>query len=342
MFATGCYTKRDVHKTLTDRGLRRLSGNNLPYRSFEKMLINPFYAGYIGVEAWGERQRGNHEPLVSQELFDRVQSILAGRRPTFTGYQRNHPDFPLRAFARCGVCGHAMTGSWSKGRKRRYGYYACNRYCRGVVIRKEVLEAAFIELIQRSQPKPEMVALFRQIIVDIWKNKQGERGALASAQQRQLTLLGERKQRLLDAYIQDRAIDRPTFQQQADKLEEELANARLALAEVKYEDFDIDGVVTFAEQILSQPAKLWSEMSLDQHQRLQRVLFPNGIEITADKQIGTAETCGIFKVLDAFQPESTAGGSVVPLIAASWNQIINWLRQIDQLRQAAVAQPKAA
>ena len=337
MFGTGNYTKKEVLKAVTDLGLRTLGGNKVPYRSFENMLINSFYAGYVEVDDWSERHPGNHQPLISQELFDRVQAILAGRKPAFTGYQRNHPDFPLRAFARCGVCGHAMTGSWSKGRKRKYGYYSCNRYCRGVVIRKEVLEDAFIGLIQQSQPKPEMVTLFHQIVLDLWKNKQGERVALTSALQRQLTMLGERKQRLLDAYIHDRAIDRETYQQQVDKLEEELANARLAVAEAKYEDFDIEGVVAFAEQILTQPAKLWSDMSLDQRQRLQRVLFPSGIEITADKQIGTAEICGIFKVLDGFQAESTDGGSVVPLIATSWNQIIAWLRQIDQLRQAAVA-----
>ena len=34
--------------------------------------------------------------------------------------------------------------------------------------------------------------------------------------------------------------------------------------------------------------------------------------------------------------------TAAPLIAASWNQIIDWLCQIDQLQQAAVAQPKAA
>ena len=236
-----------------------------------------------------------------------------------------------------------MTGSWSKGRNgSRYAYYSCNKYCRGVFVRKEVLEAAFIELIQRSQPKPEMVTLFRQVVLDVWKNKQGERGALASAQQRQLTTLGERKQRLLDAYIHDRAIDRPTFQQQMDKLEEELANARLALAEAKYEDFDIEGVVAFAEQILSQPAKLWSEMSLDQRQRLQRVLFPSGIEITADKQIGTADICSMFKVLDTFQPESTGGGCEVALIAASWNRVVDWLKEADQLRRTVRDLPAAA
>jgi hypothetical protein len=59
---------------------------------------------------------GDFEPLISEELFYRVQSVLAGRVPVTTPQQRAHPDFPLRAFVRCVFCGRGLTGSWSKGR----------------------------------------------------------------------------------------------------------------------------------------------------------------------------------------------------------------------------------
>jgi len=102
--------------------------------SFEWMLINPFlWPGYIGVEAWGETASAAiMKPLVSQEFSStRVQAILAGRRPEVHRLPNAIiPDFPLRRFfTRCGVCGHAM--DWPVGAraaKRRYGYYACNRF----------------------------------------------------------------------------------------------------------------------------------------------------------------------------------------------------------------------
>ena len=60
-------------------------------------------------------KRGDFEPLISEDLFYRVQAVLSGRLPSTTPKQRAHPDFPLRAFVRCESCGRGLTGSWSKG-----------------------------------------------------------------------------------------------------------------------------------------------------------------------------------------------------------------------------------
>ena len=70
-----------------------------------------------GRAGYGVRgKRGDFEPLVSEELFYRVQAILSGRTPSTAPQQRAHPDFPLRGFVRCESCGRGLTGSWSKGR----------------------------------------------------------------------------------------------------------------------------------------------------------------------------------------------------------------------------------
>ena len=80
-------------------------------------LRNQLYAGIVDVTEYGVRgKRGDFEPLISEDLFFRVQAVLSGRLPSTTPKQRAHPDFPLRAFVRCGSCGRGLTGSWSKGR----------------------------------------------------------------------------------------------------------------------------------------------------------------------------------------------------------------------------------
>ena len=61
-----------------------------------------------------EKGRGDFEPLVSEDLFYRAQSVLSGRPPSTAPQQRAHPDFPFRAFVRCESCGRGLTGSWSK------------------------------------------------------------------------------------------------------------------------------------------------------------------------------------------------------------------------------------
>ena len=60
----------------------------------------------------------------------------------------------------------------------------------------------------------------------------------------------------------------------------------------------VEGVLAFAEHVLLNAARLWMEFSLDQKQRLQQVLFPQGVSYR-DGKFGTAETSQIFRLLYA-------------------------------------------
>lgn len=141
LYATGAETKASVMRTVTLLGLKTQAGRKLTPQTFEKLLRNPLYAGWIVIPTWNLRERGSFTPLVNDELFRRVQDILDGKRVAVAAHQRNNPDFPLRVFLACGECRTPLTGSWSKGRKSRYAYYRCrNSHCRAVNVRREVLE----------------------------------------------------------------------------------------------------------------------------------------------------------------------------------------------------------
>jgi pimeloyl-ACP methyl ester carboxylesterase len=63
------------------------------------LLRDQLYAGLVDVPEYGVRdKRGDFDPLISEDLFYRVQSILSGRVPSTAPRQRAHPDFPLRGF----------------------------------------------------------------------------------------------------------------------------------------------------------------------------------------------------------------------------------------------------
>ena len=71
----------------------------------------------------------------------------------------------------------ACAGSAPRGRTRRYPYYHC-RKCRGVSIRRDALHDRFVELLEALKPKTEYVALFRAIVLDVWKGRAAEAEAL--------------------------------------------------------------------------------------------------------------------------------------------------------------------
>ena len=276
MYATGCYTKRQVLDHVTALGLRNYRGEPMSTQVFDGMLVNPLYAGWLVVPQWDVRERGAFEPIVSDELFEAVQARLDGRRPTLTPAQRFHPDFPLRHLVRCGECGRPLTGSWSSGNGGRYPYYFCQeKACKRVKGRKEDLEARFIEFLRRLQPRPEMVSLFVAAALDAWEARRTDASARRLAAERRRRELEDEKTRFARLRALNH-IDQEMFKAQVDRLRREEA----ALDDVDVGDVDdteVEALVTFAGTVALDAARLWDTAPPAQKQRLQKALFPRGV-----------------------------------------------------------------
>ncbi len=72
--------------------------------------------------------------------------------------------------------------------------------------------------------------------------------------------------------------------------------------DAKLESYDVETVLNFAEHVLLNAARLWLEFSSDQKQRLQKVLFPEGVQFVGGT-IQTAVTCLVFNLLPEMQGE---------------------------------------
>ncbi len=72
------------------------------------------------------------------------------------------------------------------------------------------------------------------------------------------------------------AIDRPTYEAQLDKLNEQLALARLRAVDAEVEQIDAEGILGFAEHLAANASRLWVEFNLRQKQRFQTFIFPDG------------------------------------------------------------------
>ncbi len=115
--ATGAHRASSVWAWLRQHGLR-ISQSHL-----HRLLRNPFYCGRL---LWkGQLSRGLHAPLVSEELFDRVQIVLKDRRHSWN--RRSGWSSLLHGLARCQVCGNYV----STDRHGRFLYYRCRATSRG-------------------------------------------------------------------------------------------------------------------------------------------------------------------------------------------------------------------
>ena len=208
-FSTGLYTRQQVLRDVTRRGLRTRKGRRVSPQTFEQTLRKPVYAGRVVSADWGIDVQGRHQPLVNEQVFERVQMILQGRRPTVTPRPRNNEDFPLRHFVRCGGCGDPLTGSWSRGRTRRYAYYHCQEGCTRAS--KDAFENAFTGLLRELQPEPEYVSLFREVVVDVLRQKRGDAIDAQAALEPKLQQLRDNREKLDEAFVYQGAIDRETY-----------------------------------------------------------------------------------------------------------------------------------
>jgi hypothetical protein len=167
-----------------------------------------------------------------------------------------------------------------------------------VSIRKEKLETSFLNLLDKLKPTPESLRLFRAVVGDFWNDKHKGSAHHLQTLEKQLEDLKKREDRLEEAYIYERAIDPTTYQAQKAKLGQEIASKELEIRENRLEDLDLTGMLDFAFSVISNPGKLWEHTGLDGKQRLQKVLFPNGLKF-GKAGFGTAETAIIYTLLSS-------------------------------------------
>ena len=104
IYASGLYNKNQVLDIVTKMGLRTKAGKIMRPQSFGQLLRKPIYAGRMIVRGWNISTAAEFPTLVSPNIFDQVQALLEGRRPSVGPRLRSNPEFPLRHFVRCGRC----------------------------------------------------------------------------------------------------------------------------------------------------------------------------------------------------------------------------------------------
>jgi hypothetical protein len=106
-----------------------------------------------------------------------------------------------------------------------------------------------------------------------------------------------KEDRVVDAFLHEGKIDRTTYERQVDRFSQEIATIETALHEARIDEVDVEGIVGFAEQTVGNASSVWLESTTDQKQRLQRVLFRDGVTYSPDGKFGTTGISTAYKLL---------------------------------------------
>ena len=289
---------------LAREGLRLRSGKTPSPHSFRAMLKSETYIGYIN--AFGERVRGDFEPLVAADLFRRVQELLAKQSRTVARpYKKANPDFPLRGTVLCPHCGQPLTAAWSRGHGGRYGYYRCNQ-CSRVAFRKEILEPKFVGHLDKLSLKPSLVSMLSKAIEANLGS--GAKSKQQTVRKLEAQLEGQHKRK---RQIAEKSLSGDLPKEIVRELLEEVDRFVQALEEEKLhystrQRTDLD-IVNAGLTLLDRMGSLWNKSNVAIRKRLQRFVFPEGTSFDGEK-FGTS-------VLPAcLQLKGTVGSSKVSLV----------------------------
>jgi len=132
LYAAGNHTLDQLTEAMKDLGLVTRYGEPLIRSQWHRVLQNPIYCGII--EYGGEKYEGKHEPLISKDLFDKVQAVMC--RKSKPKAPRLKP-YIYRGMFRCGSCGAFITTETQKGHHYLHCTKRVRRDCPEPFVREE-------------------------------------------------------------------------------------------------------------------------------------------------------------------------------------------------------------
>lgn len=291
LIASNVYPTEEVRRIMTKEGLLNKKGKPLTKGYFYKMLTNELFAGWI--VKFGERHRGTFQAIVPDELFNQVQRVLKYKGRKHSAYITDHPDFPLRKFV-VNEDGKKLTGSWSKGRNKKYPFYRFGG--NNSNHNRDEFEKSFMKYVDQygfdDVKLKRLKELVRENLVKATQDQRKEADRL----RKYINELTEKQSGIikknLDGFIPD-----SVMKQQLAMIDKELLEANASLATMPNSDANYDEMMEFLEEYLQNPSKIWREAKIAVQVKLQWFQFPSGLSF-AKNIFGTTEMCSFFKVKD--------------------------------------------
>ena len=274
MMGTGLYSAEDVRRKYKPEGL------SLTKQGFLDMLQKVLYTGRIRISAnkneMEEIVEGNHQAIVSLELFAKVQSVLNGRKKSYKNIT-NNIETPLVGHLCCHKCDKLMTGSGSRGNGGIYHYYHCQRKygCNNAFSSKKA-NVAFKVYLSSFQPKPEMIELYHAFLETQFKtggsNRENEKRKLIS----EITLIDDRIKKAAFKNL-DGVWDDALFSQTKDSLESQKNELKVKLNSLNTLTPEFTSYLSNSTTLMKNLSGFFMEAAIETKKKLIGSIFPEKI-----------------------------------------------------------------
>ncbi len=343
---TGAYKATEVAEELREKGLRTHKGNLLSRQGWAKVCRSPVYGGLL-CEVWTDHQfvRAKFDGPLTPSEWKELQEVLDGRQTIARRLPRHrmNDDFPLRRFLRCPNCNTAVRGYPVKKKNgRRYRYYDCsNRECR-FRVPVEQAHKMFVDTLKEMAPTPEVLTLFRQIVLREWEEQWQELRSRSGNLQDKVAALRKEKAALIG--LMKQSADNPSLlaelQKDFERVERDLTLATIDRNETEVEEYDAEAVVGACTYFLQHASELWEKWPVEAKSRLQAMVFPEGLSFAALEGKQTAKRSFIYDALADSTNSATMAAPRCRVTNSFIHALIDWykiLREFPHLENLAAA-----
>ena len=171
---------RGLYKWLKSINFETKTDKYLSLSNIYIILRNSFYYGAFEYpKGSGNWYTGKHQPLISKELFDRVQERLNRDRIV----RSESKEFAFTKLIKCGLCGSGITADekfrkLKDGGANRHVYYGCSKskdhYCKCGYLKEEELINQLLNIIDKiNLDKIGMKEIIEKEVERYYKFRQG-------------------------------------------------------------------------------------------------------------------------------------------------------------------------
>ena len=276
-------TQAELVKEANKKGLK-MSKSQL-----SRLLSNPVYMGKIRVPAYEDEpeyfSQGIHEPLVSEDLFYKVQNKLNVKREEknkATKITKVREELPLRGHLQCSCCGEIMTGSASRGKLgTRYFYYHCNK-CKKERLRADLVNKQTIELLKELTFDEDVQSLYNEIVKDVFESKGGNKTTDIKKLRGSVKLIDERLKKAQMLLI-DGAIDVDDYQSMKGRFEGEKLEIENKIKIIKSTSSNFESYLNQGIGIITNLYKYYISANIREKQKILGSIFPGNLIFTKNE-----------------------------------------------------------
>ena len=274
LMATGTKSLEEIAQIMNGWGMRKvISGKEYKLRSqtTSRLFHMKFYMGILTSNKYPEEVAGQHEAMITEEQFYKVQAIIDGRNRcgmTIGKRLKDHPDFPLRRSIKCGKCGGHLSGGWSKGRTKKYAYYICKNRCGGSSIAVQKLSDSLIEFLHGITPTKEQLEVFLMVLRKKFAQNINAIRTKRERAEQEIIQLKQLREDLVMNHLKKIYSDE-VYQDQSKKIESKIAAFEQVMGKNTFYKYTMDDV----DKFMMDKFKDLGQTYLDSEPGQQRVLL---------------------------------------------------------------------